>query len=171
MKDKDDVVHIYVLSRFPHVWLSATLWTVCHQPPLSWDSPGKNTGVDCYALLHGIFLTQELNLHLLSLPALAGEFFTTSTTWEAPSTYIFSLPPSKEWNFTICSNIVELGGHYVKWSKSNRERQILYYITYMWNLKKDNKPVTITKRFTDLENNLVVTIGEREGRKGYIGIG
>ena len=29
------------------------------------DSPGKNTGVGCYALLQGIFLTQGLNLHLL----------------------------------------------------------------------------------------------------------
>jgi len=31
--------------------------------------------------------------------------------------------------------------------------------------------VTITKRFTDIENKLMVTSGEREGRKGYIGIG
>ena len=31
------------------------------------DSPGKNTGVDCHALLQGIFLTQGLNLHLLCL--------------------------------------------------------------------------------------------------------
>ena len=34
-----------------------------------WDSPGKNTGVGCHALLQGIFLTQGLNpqhhLHLL----------------------------------------------------------------------------------------------------------
>ena len=30
-----------------------------------WDSPGKNTGVDCHALLHGIFLTQESNPSLL----------------------------------------------------------------------------------------------------------
>ena len=33
-----------------------------------WDPPGKNTGVGCHALLHGIFLTQGLNpclLHLL----------------------------------------------------------------------------------------------------------
>ena len=33
-----------------------------------WDSPGKNSGVACHALLQGIFLTQELNLlHLLHL--------------------------------------------------------------------------------------------------------
>ena len=47
-----------------------------------WDSSGKNTGVGCHALLQGIFLTQGLNLHLLST-CLGGEFFTTSTTWEA----------------------------------------------------------------------------------------
>ena len=27
------------------------------------------------------------------------------------------------------------GDYYTKWSKSDRERQILYVITYMWNLK------------------------------------
>ena len=32
-----------------------------------WDSPGKNTGVGCHALLQGIFLTQESNLNLLHL--------------------------------------------------------------------------------------------------------
>ena len=26
-----------------------------------WDSPGKNTGVDCHFLLHGVFPTQESN--------------------------------------------------------------------------------------------------------------
>ena len=31
------------------------------------DSPGKNTGVGCHALLQGIFLTQGLHLHLLCL--------------------------------------------------------------------------------------------------------
>ena len=32
-----------------------------------WDSPGKNTGVGCHALLQGIFLTQEQNSGLLCL--------------------------------------------------------------------------------------------------------
>ena len=32
-----------------------------------WDSPSKNTGVDCHFLLHGIFPAQRLNLHLLCL--------------------------------------------------------------------------------------------------------
>ena len=33
------------------------------------DSPGKNTGVGCHALLQGIFLTQGLNPRLLYWPA------------------------------------------------------------------------------------------------------
>ena len=32
-----------------------------------WDSPGKITGVGCYALPQGIFTTQESNPHLFSL--------------------------------------------------------------------------------------------------------
>ena len=35
--------------------LFATLWTVACHTPLSWDSPGKNTGVGCRVLLPGIF--------------------------------------------------------------------------------------------------------------------
>ena len=38
-----------------------TLWTVAHQAPLL----GKNTGVGCYFLFQGIFLTQGSNLRLL----------------------------------------------------------------------------------------------------------
>ena len=82
------------------------------------DSPGKNTEVGCHALLQEIFPTQGWNpglshcrqilYHLsheeaqywrikpvsLRFPALAGRFFTTSTTWDiwartAPPKYIF----------------------------------------------------------------------------------
>ena len=43
-----------------------------------WDSPGKNTGVVCHALLQRIFLTQGSKTYLLKSPALAGGFFATS---------------------------------------------------------------------------------------------
>ena len=72
--------HVHVVASV----MSDSLWsyeTVAHQAP--WDSLGKNTGVGCHALLQGIFPTQGLNPHLLYLPALAGWFFTTSSTWEA----------------------------------------------------------------------------------------
>ena len=52
-----------------------------------WDSPSKNTGVGCYALLQGIFSTQVLNACLLNLSALTDGFFTSSATWEATPVY------------------------------------------------------------------------------------
>ena len=39
----------------------------------TWDSPGRNPGVGCHALLQGIFPTQELKPHLLKWQA--GYFF------------------------------------------------------------------------------------------------
>ena len=47
-----------------------------------WNSPGRNTGVGCQALLQGIFPTQGIESPSLTSPALAGGFFTTSTTGE-----------------------------------------------------------------------------------------
>ena len=44
------------------VWLFVTLCIVC-----AWDSPGRNTGVGCHALLQGVFPTLGWNLHLLRL--------------------------------------------------------------------------------------------------------
>ena len=73
-----------VPSRFSRVQLWATLWSVAHQAPLSTDSPGENTGVGHHFLLQGIFLTPVIEPYFLTSPALAGRFFTTSATWEAP---------------------------------------------------------------------------------------
>ena len=56
--------------------------------------------------------------------------------------YIYSgmlLSHEKEWNSAICGNIDEPRDHRMKWSKSDRERQISYDITYMWNLNIDIK--------------------------------
>ena len=43
----------------------------------------------------------------------------------------------KEWNNAICSNMDGPRDYHTEWSKSNRERQILYDIIFMWNLKKN----------------------------------
>ena len=48
--------------------VSNSLWPYRLQPArllCAWDSPGKNTGVGCHALLQGIFPDQRLNLSLL----------------------------------------------------------------------------------------------------------
>jgi hypothetical protein len=40
----------------------------------------------------------------------------------------------KEWNPVLCQH--ELTGyHYVKWNKLETERQVLYDLTHIWNLK------------------------------------
>ena len=43
----------------------------------------------------------------------------------------------KEWNNTICSNMVESRDCYTEWKKSYREGQISYDIAFMWTLKKN----------------------------------
>ena len=58
-----------MLSRFSHVQLCDTLWTVATRLPCPWDSPGKNPEVGCHFLLQGIFLTQGPNPHLLNWQA------------------------------------------------------------------------------------------------------
>ena len=57
---------------------------------------------------------------------------------------------------------------HTKWSKSDRERQILYDITYMWNLKKWYKWTHLQNRYrlTDIENKLTAT--KRETGRGGI---
>ena len=76
-------VHVFVHAKLLQ---SNSLYSMdCSLPGSSdhGDSPGKNTGVGCCAFLQGIFPTQGSNLSLRSL-ALAGGFFTTSASWEAP---------------------------------------------------------------------------------------
>ena len=53
-------------------------------------------------------------------------------------------------NNVICSNMDATRDSHTKWSKSGRDRQILYNITYMWNLKDGpNEPIHNTE--TDLQ--------------------
>ena len=58
-----------------------------------WDSPGKNTGVGCHALLQGIFLTQGSNPHLLCL-----------LCWQVGSLPL--APPGKPHCFYACSHFL-----------------------------------------------------------------
>ena len=59
--------------------------------------------------------------------------------------------------------------------KSEREKQIPYDITYMWNLKYDTSQHVYKKknknRLTDIENRLVAKgEGVEEGRIGSLGL-
>ena len=87
----------------PHAWLRVYCAVLCKVPPVVssslWphgpqptsllcprDSPGKNTGVGCHALLQGIFPTQRSNLHLL--------YFLHWQTGSLPLA-----PPGKPWEY------------------------------------------------------------------------
>ena len=73
-----------MLSCFSHVQLFASLWTEAYQAPLSMGLSRKGywSGLPCPPPGDlpdpGIFPTSLMSL------ALAGGFFITSTTWEAP---------------------------------------------------------------------------------------
>ena len=71
-----------VLNHFSCVWLFATPWTVATSLLCPRESPSKNTGVGCHALLQGIFPNQGSNLCLLCL-----------LNWQAGS--LLLVPPGK----------------------------------------------------------------------------
>ena len=77
----------FVLSHFSRVRLFVTPWTIAFRLLCPWDYPGKNTGVGCHALFQGNLPHPGIKPVLLMSPALAGRFFTTSTTWEAPKDF------------------------------------------------------------------------------------
>ena len=72
-------IYVLVIRCFSGVW------TICDptncSPPTRllclWDSPGKNTGVGCHALLRGNLPDPGFKLTSLMSPALAGGFFST----------------------------------------------------------------------------------------------
>ena len=89
-----------VLSRLV-VWDSATPWTARFLRP--WDSPGKNTGVDCCALRQGIFptraWTQVSHIAADSLPAeLPGKPMNTGVGSLSLLQGIF---PTQKWNRSL----------------------------------------------------------------------
>ena len=47
--------------------------------------------------------------------------------------YVYNWLPNhkKEWNTAICDNMSRPREYYARWSKSDRERQIPYDLTYM----------------------------------------
>ena len=73
-----------VLSHFSRVQLFVTLWTVAHQAPLSMGFSRQEywSGLPCPP--PGDLPDPGIEPVSLMSPALAGGFFTTGATWEAP---------------------------------------------------------------------------------------
>ena len=75
---------VCVCSHFSHVRPFATLWIVTHQAPLSmrFSRQEYSSRLPCPPL--GDLPDPGVKPRSLMSPALAGRFFTTSATWEAP---------------------------------------------------------------------------------------
>ena len=71
-----------LLSRFSRVRLCATPQTAAHQAYRPWDSPGKNSGVDCHFLLQCMKVKSESEVTQSCL--------TLATPWTAA----YQAPPS-----------------------------------------------------------------------------
>ena len=85
--DKDLLYNTQLLlSYFSYVWLFETLWTVAHQNPLSMGFSRQEywSGLPCPP--PGDLPRPGIEPTSLMSPALAGRFFTTSTTWAAHNT-------------------------------------------------------------------------------------
>ena len=77
-----------MLSRFSHVRLFATLWTVARQAPLSMGFSRQEYWSGLPRLPPGGLPDPGTEAASLS-PALAGGLFTTGTTWEAQDFRVF----------------------------------------------------------------------------------
>ena len=79
---------------FPVSPRDEALLTVTCQAHLSWNSPGKNTGVGCHSLLQGIFLIQGSNPGFLYCRQILYHLSHIKTnknhTLEPRFTYVFS---------------------------------------------------------------------------------
>ena len=81
-------------------------------------------------------------------------------------------PWEKEGNPAICDNMDGPWRHCAKWKKSDRERQIPYDLTYMWNLKtKQAGKQTNETKHTHTENRWVVARFEDGEKMGEISEG
>ena len=80
-------VCVCVLSR---VWCFVTLWTVACQVPLSLGFPRQEYWNELPFLPPGDLLDPGIEPASLASPALAGGFFTTSTTWRPSVLYTHS---------------------------------------------------------------------------------
>ena len=70
----------------------------------------------------------------------------------------------KEWDLAICHHVDGAREYYMEWNKPERERQILYDFTEMWNLA--NK--TTKQIIQNIEKKMGISRGEVSGEMGKL---
>ena len=91
--------HACILSPFCYIWLFVTLRTVARQVPLSTGFSGQEYWSRSPCPPPGDLPNPGAEPASLMSPVLAGRFFTTSTTWEALNTSIYSCSKSYLYNY------------------------------------------------------------------------
>ena len=79
-----DFTIILIITHAKSLQLCMTLWTAARQAPLSMRFPRQEYWSGLLCLPSGDLPDLGIEPMSLTSPALAGEFFTTSATWEAP---------------------------------------------------------------------------------------
>ena len=79
------------------------------------------------------------------------------------------LSHKKEWIWVSYCEVDELRPCYTEWSKSEREKQMLYINAHVWNLEKwyTRTYLKDRNRNADVEKGHVDTVGEGEGGKNW----
>ena len=98
-------LHCAVLSHLGHVWLFAILWTVIHQTPLSMGFFRQEYWIGLPCPPPGDLSDLGIEPASLSPPALAGRFFITRATWEAPSLYYMIWKVNQISQFYLIKNL------------------------------------------------------------------
>ena len=77
-EDQSSCLDVCMLSRFSHVRLFGTLWSLAHQTPLSMGFPRQEYWSGLPFPTPGDLPDPGIELESLSSPVLAGRFFTAS---------------------------------------------------------------------------------------------
>ena len=77
------LIYVCILSRYSHVLLFVTLWTVARQTALSMGFPGQEYWSVLPCPPPGVLPDPGIKAASFMSPALAGGFFTIRATWEA----------------------------------------------------------------------------------------
>ena len=143
------VIYIYKCMKVK-VPVAQSYSTLCNPTRLlcPWNSPGKKTSGLPFPFLGDL---PDPGIELRS-PTLQVHSLPSEPSGKPKHIYIYNiyiiyeilLSHEKEGNSPTCDNKDGFQGHYAKWDKSDRERQILYYL-YVES-KKYNKLVNMTKK-------------------------
>ena len=128
----------------------------------------KNSGAGSHLISISKFFVsvQEFNLSPLPKPSLNFCFWKFSISLHSQLYVCFCFPtfsPNCEWNWVICRDMDGPRDCHTEWSKSEREKQILYINVYMWNIEKWYRWTYLQSRNTDtdVENKRMDTEGGR----------